>query len=99
MLTELQQARKKIIKIQFLIKIPWSCNMTGINSHKDQNDFSIPRRALRGSDLHPASKEILKAELSDFIVCPPFHLQRVPKKSEIQNPMKHQRDAAFKYLN
>lgn len=74
MLTELQQARKKIVKVQFLIKIVWSFDMTWINSHKGQNDFSIPGRALRGSDLHLASKKILKTELLVFIVCPLIHL-------------------------
>lgn len=63
MLTELQQVRKKILKVQFLIKIVGSFDMTRINSHKGQNDFSIPGRALRCSGLHPTSKEILKTEL------------------------------------
>lgn len=97
MLTELQQARNKIVKVQFLIKIFWSFDMTGINSHKCQNDFSIPGRALRRSDLHPVSKEILKTELSVFIVCLPIHLQRIVKKSEIQSSIKHYSDDPLKF--
>lgn len=85
-LTELQRARKKIVKVQFLIKIARSFDMTGINSHKGQNDFSIPGRTLRGPDLHPASKKTLKTEFSVFIVCPPIHLQRVLKKIKFGVP-------------
>lgn len=38
-LTELQHARKKVVKVQFFVKMGWSFDMTGINSHKGQNDF------------------------------------------------------------
>ena len=69
-----------------MTKIAWALDMTGINSPKGQNDSSVPGIALKGSDLHLATEEILKIELSVSVVCPPIHLGIVLNKVKNRVP-------------
>lgn len=73
-------------KVQWLTKIAWALDMTRINSRKGQNVFLVPGITLKGLDLHPATEEILKTELSVSVVCPPIHLGIVLNKVKNRVP-------------
>lgn len=71
-----------------MTKIASAIDITVINSPKGQNDFSVPGIVLKGSDLHPATGEILNTELSVSVVCLPIHLGIVLNKVKNRVPQK-----------